>query len=325
MGAAGGLSTSLRKRIFRELADLRYVRKEWAAGNTYMGNADPEQDPGKNPFAYFTGYPEERLKMEAKTATVPLVDDCYVIGKVNGNEVPEHILISTSRAPSAVSLSFAGKYGLTVAPTKFVTIDKRLHADPSRTYSACIENLNIGEASLLNVPVTVLDDDFFRRAGYRGGIILGLTELMLFDTVKFDYPGRKLVLIGKGTPKEDRPNFALLDFQPLIQYQIGNEKITGLIDTGAPFSYIFQSKRWDPDKEEVSRTINAGSGEDRVTFRLHEFPLSFPPCLEGRFELQILPKQERINRFQPESLLAPDIWSDKVLVIDFLNRILCFE
>lgn len=163
------------------------------------------------------------------------------------------------------------------------------------------------------------------REGIYSRYLNCICKWKLFDAVKFDYPQKKVTMIRETKRQNVKPNFAILDFHPIINYKVKGEIISGLVDTGSPLIYLFSSKRWDPQQERVVRSVEKISGNYKYTAKYYEFPLFFPEGLDGNYQIQILPKRPLPHRFEKDSVLGNDIWLDKTLVIDFKNRLVRFE
>jgi len=145
----------------------------------------------------------------------------------------------------------------------------------------------------------------------------------MFDIVKFDYPNKKFTMIRKCEKKDSKPNFALLELKPIISYNIRNETTSGLLDTGSPYSYLY-SERWDANKEKKIRTVEKSVGGYKFKVNYYEIPISFSGGIKGDFEITIHPNR-LTSRHKMESVLGVDILGNKILTIDFKNRIISFE
>jgi len=318
------VSDSLKKSLYTDLAFLNYTQKNWIKGNEYVTLADSTLDPTKNPYHYFSKYPAEYIKTKQDSITVELIDNFYVIASLNNSRKDELIIVDTGASPSIISTSLAQKYHLPVDST-LVSTKASGFAIPTNVHSTIIDQITVGEVEFYNIPALILGDEMFQKMGLKGEMILGLTEMMMFDVVKLDYPRKKFTVIRHSQNKHLQPNFAILDFLPIINYQVREETISGFIDTGSPITYLFTSEKFDPTKEQAIRSIEKSWGEYKFTVNYYKLPLSFTDCLNGEYEIQIMDYRGPAKRFEQESLLGNDIWLDKTLVIDFKNNRICFE
>jgi hypothetical protein len=318
------VSDSLKKSLYTDLAFLSYNQKNWIKGNEYLTMADSTLDPAENPYHYFSEYPAEFVKTKQDSTSVELIDNFYIKGSLNDSQKDENIIVDTGASPSIISASLAQKYNLQIDST-VVTAKASGFGIPTNVHSTIIDQLTIGDVEFYNIPALIIGDEMFRRMGLKGEMILGFTEMMMFDVVKLDYPGKKFTLIRHFQKKNQRPNFAILDFLPIINYQVRGETISGFVDTGSPITYLYTSQRWDPAKEQVVRSVEQSWGEYKFTVNYYKFVISFADCLNGEYEIQIMDYRGPVHRFNEESLLGNDIWSNKVLVIDFKNNRICFE
>jgi len=318
------VSDSLKKLIYTDLAYLNFTQKNWSKGNQYLTMADSTLDPQENPYHYFSKYPAEFIKTSQDSISVELIDNFYIKGSLNDSRKNENLIVDTGASPSIISASLAQQYNLQIDST-LVTAKASGFGIPTNVQSTVIDKLTIGEVEFFNIPALIIGDEMFRRMGLKGEMIFGLTEMMMFDVVKLDYPGKKFILIRRSLRKNLLPNFAVLDFLPVINYQVRGETISGFIDTGSPITYLFTSEKFDPAKQQATRSIEKSWGEYKFTVNYYKLPLSFAGCLSGDYEIQIMDYRGPENRFEEESILGNDIWSDKVLVIDFRNNRICFE
>lgn len=318
------VSDSLKKSIYTDLVYINYSQRKWSKGNEYTLLADSNFDATKNPCNFFPQYPNEYIFMEQDSVSVDFIDGFHIQGRINASEIKENIILDTGCSPSVVSMSLAQRYNLKIDSTDHKATVSGFGI-PTKTYSTIIEKLTIGDIEFFNIPTIVISDEMFQRIGLKGEIILGLTEMMMFDVIKFDYPQKKFTFIRQAQKKDSKPNFAILDFLPVINYEVRDKTISGIIDTGSPITYLFVSEQWDPQKEHKVRSIEKSWGEYKYTVNYYSFPISFSNCINGVYEILIMPNRNPPHRFKKESLLGNDIWSDKILMIDFKNNRVCFE
>ena len=316
------VSDSLKAAIYNDLVYINYAKKNWTKGNEYVLKGDPNFDPETNPYSYFDKYPDEHLELRGKSVSVDFIDNFYVHGTINDNDTLENIVVDTGAPQTIISISLALKYDFEIDSTKAKGTASGLAIQTS-AHSALMKKLKIGEVTFFNVPVIVIGNEMFRTLGLKGELILGIPEMMMFDIVKFDYPNKKFTMIKKGEKEDSKPNFAILDLKPIISYHIRNETTSGLLDTGSPYSYLY-SERWDANKEKKIRTVNKSVGGYKFKVNYYKIPISFSGGLKGDFEIAIHPNRLK-GRHKTESLLGIDIWENKILTIDFKNRIISFK
>ena len=87
-----------------------------------------------------------------------------------------------------------------------------------------------------------------------------------------------------------------------------------------PRSY---SGREQPSNERANRRGNVGA--ETYTRQLYRYRVQLPGGLQRDIDLSIAPDTTPAHRFKYEALLGNNLWDDKAMTIDFVNRRLEFR
>jgi Aspartyl protease len=145
----------------------------------------------------------------------------------------DHWILDTGANLSAVTRSVAAQLGLTLSATTSTT--QGSGGILVRVHTAVVPKLQIGRATMRNLPVLVFEDNdlSFRQMSYQIHGSIGFPVLQSLGRITFHSDGRFAVLEAPRRRKARPANLYLEGFTVLIKTEIGREQQLLTLDTGA--------------------------------------------------------------------------------------------
>ncbi len=313
---------SLRNSLLVDLAYSCYSRQDWLKGNEYVRQSDSLSEDTPNPYEPFSVYPPRKFVMSSDSASVPFINNFFIEAKLNDKDSAELVLLDTGSPVTVISARMAKKYGLRIDSTKLRTKVTGLQT-PTSVKCTLLDRVSFGTVEFQHVPVLVLDNAVFDRMGLPMDIIFGLTEMMAFDAMQLDYATSSVSFYcDKRQQVDEHPDFGVFDLKCVFSLEVADSTVTALLDTGSPFSYMLQSDVWNPDSFEVARKEEKTYGDYTFTVKYYSLPVRFRGSEPKKTEIQILSRPHLLERHHINCLVGTDLLADKIVYLDFKNRVL---
>ncbi|MEO0558100.1 MAG: retropepsin-like aspartic protease [Bacteroidota bacterium] len=311
---------SLRPFIRARLAESAREQFRWGDALQYTLVDRPEM--ATDTQAGYARFPTPALALDAPETTVPF-EGLRIPLSVNG--APARAIVDTGAPGTGIGRALVERLGLRVDTTA-----KGRSSIPSMglsfdTYAVLIDSIQIGDATLYNVPATVgwTEEDASKEDDE---IFLGANILRhLLDGLRYDYADSTFTLIRDIEATDEAPMFIIdSGSAPVLPVSVDGVSANAIIDTGNLASVYLASGAFDLTEATFSRAIS-GVTESGYEWsqQLYHVPFEIPGHPSGEHEAY-----EATFVFQKDDpitvILGKPIWQNGALMLDFVNRRVAF-
>jgi hypothetical protein len=150
----------------------------------------------------------------------------------------DHWILDTGANLSAVTRTVAAQLGLTLSATTSTT--QGSGGILVRVHTAVVPEIQIGRATIRNLPVLVFEDNdlSFQQLSYQIHGSIGFPVLQSLGLITFHSDGRLAVHEAPLRPKARPANLYLEGFTVLIETEIGSKPHLLTLDTGATGTFL---------------------------------------------------------------------------------------
>ena len=323
---------SLRPFVRARLAESAREQFRWADAVAYSRPDRPDVDGATE--AGFARFPAPSMRLDAPETTVPY-DGLRIPVAVNG--APARAVVDTGAPGTGIGRGLAERLGLridTTAAGRSVVPSMDLALD---TYAVLIDSVQVGAATLYNVPATVgwteresADEPAADEPADAAGddeIFLGANILRhLAGGLRYGYADSTFTIVRDVAPSDAPPAFLIDDGSaPVVPVTVAGQAANAIVDTGNQISVYLARGAVElaeaPVSREISGTTDGGFAWSQTLYRLpFEIP-GHPPGAHEAYEGDFLfAKEDPVV-----AVLGKPIWAGGTLAIDFVNRRLQFE
>lgn len=278
----------------------------------------------ENPIFYFDRYPEMEHEIKSKKIELPFFNNFYTNCSING--IKDSVFLDTGVRITLMSKSYARKHNIKIDTLEIKGLLTG-NAYMSNWDSGLIPSIEVGDSiSIKNLPCLIVDDGVFTQFGIKNQIVFGLDFLTLFDKIEFDYLNGKFIGFTGLEPSDAiQPNFHILGLTPVTNIKLNDKEVIAFIDTGSPYTYVYQSDIFDADKMEPSKTIEKEFQGYKYTEKYFPFKVQSSICWNGEFEIKIRSNRNSPSEYKKDILIGNETWLDGSLILDFQNNHCCFK
>jgi hypothetical protein len=251
--------------------------------------------------------------------------------RFNGRDRAVPVVLDTGGPRTSVSRAFAEAYNLLVDTSVVVgrSIVPALDINAPK-YPTRIDRMEIGGVVLKDIPATVTwtdPDSSGEQASIENtDVFLGARILRhFFDEIRYNYADSTFSMI-RGVPERNQmPNYAIMsDGWPIVHAKANGQPITGVIDTGSPYSSLHESS-FPPSEHPFARTRTGTTPSGyEWSVDLYRIPVIFPGGQE-RAEFIIQESMVGERPYRMEAFFGRDLWTGGTLVLDVQNRRAYYE
>jgi hypothetical protein len=186
----------------------------------------------------------------------------------------DHWILDTGANLSAVSRTVAAQLGLTLSAA--TSTAQGSGGILVRVHTAVIPEIQIGRATIRNLPVLVFEDNdlSFRQMSYQIHGSIGFPVLQSLGRITFHSDGRFAVHEAPLRKKAHPPNLYLEGFTVLIQTELRGEPHLLTLDTGATGTFLskqyYEEHKTEFDAEEPRELEMIGAGGSTI---IHSYVL----------------------------------------------------
>lgn len=185
-------------------------------------------------YKFYLKHPEMKLKLDKNTASADLSNNLFTATLNDLQTIT--ILLDTGGSGVGISEKLVNKYGLKKDTTISVKGSLPAFNVTFFKHPVIIPKISVGGMELTGIYAEYSVADPESKGKYNGpdfDVIMGLdTFIGYLDEVTFDWETKKITFIKNSENTGGKP-FLFYDSKPFTSFQINNEDLTALVDTGS--------------------------------------------------------------------------------------------